>query len=272
MIRFVTRNFSRLLVAALTSLSLGSGLVFVSWSDASATVVTLYQLGFDACSAPTTAQLSTWISASPYYWLGVYYAGANRSCANPNVTTGWVNTVIAQGWGIEPIYVGLQDPCWTNGTLWFSSNASTAFTQGETQAASAKSGLAGIGMSTSTAGNDAVVFDMEGYINSGACLAAEESFVEGWDTTLASSPSQVHGIYGSTESSYLGAITGSPEPNFIWGADADGDSNTADMPGVPAGDWATNSRLKQYTSTHLETHGGVTLSIDNDNADGPVYY
>ena len=274
MINSAAKKTLRMCIAVVMCFSFSWGIIVFSSSDASATVTTVYQLGFDSCQAPTVTQLSTWIADSPYYWIGVYYAGANRSCSNANVTSGWANTVISQGWGIEPIYAGLQDPCWTGGSLDFSSNTATAFSQGETQAASAESGLQGIGMSTSTAGNDTVAFDMEGYASTSACLAAEVSFVKGWDTTLAASPSQVHGIYGSTDSSYLSSLTGSPAPNFIWGAlhETPPDSNTADMPPVPAGDWDNNDRLKQYTGTHTETYGGVPLSIDNDNADGPVYY
>lgn len=274
MIETVLRKSLRMCATGAACLAMSLAAVIVTTGNATASVFTATSLGFDACQAPTTAQLSTWFAKSPYYWIGVYYAGANRSCSNSNVTTSWVNAVLTQGWDIEPIYVGLQDPCWTNGSDDFSSNTSTAFSQGESQASAAKTALNSIGMSTSTAGNDAVVFDMEGYVNSGACLAAEESFVEGWDTTLSASPSQVHGIYGSTASSFLSDLTTSPAPSFIWGAlyETPPNSSTADLPPVPSGDWANNQRLKQYEGTHTETYGGVGLSIDNDNADGPMYY
>ena len=66
--------------------------------------------GFDACSAPTTTQMSAWL-ASPYRSVGVYIGGVARACAQPNLTKSWVSTVTGQGWGLLPIYVGLQAPC-----------------------------------------------------------------------------------------------------------------------------------------------------------------
>src|SRR5205823_11660912 len=66
-------------------------------------------LGFDACSAPSTTTMSAW-SASPYRAIGVYIGGVNRGCSQPNLTSTWVSTEIAAGWGLIPIYVGLQAP------------------------------------------------------------------------------------------------------------------------------------------------------------------
>ena len=43
------------------------------------------------------------------------------------------------------------------------------------------------------------------------------------------------------------------------------------MPCVPAGDWASSQRHKQYQGGHDETWNGVTLNVDGDCSDGPVY-
>src|SRR6266571_413881 len=40
--------------------------------------------GFDACTAPSSAFMSTWKSASPYGAVGIYIGGADRACAQPN--------------------------------------------------------------------------------------------------------------------------------------------------------------------------------------------
>ncbi|HEY8216683.1 MAG TPA: glycoside hydrolase domain-containing protein, partial [Acidimicrobiia bacterium] len=69
-------------------------------------------LGFDACSAPTTSQMSAWL-ASPFRAIGIYIGGANRGCSQPNLTASWVATVLNQGWKLIPIYVGLQASCST---------------------------------------------------------------------------------------------------------------------------------------------------------------
>ncbi len=54
---------------------------------------------FDACKAPTTASLQAW-AASPYRALGIYIGGANRACAQPNLTPQWVLDTTALG--LEP--------------------------------------------------------------------------------------------------------------------------------------------------------------------------
>jgi len=186
-----------------------------------------------------------------------------------------VNTVTGYGWAIEPIWVGEQDPCWGGNQAKFSTNTSTAFSEGETEAGEARSALSSEGFNPGTSGNTSIVYDLENYTQTTACIAAAQHFVEGWDTILASAPSQVAGVYGSTCASDLAALTGSPTPHFIWGAQWDGDPNTNDMGCNLAGKWTNSQRLKQYVSEHNETWpeaGGVELYIDTDNANGPVYY
>ena len=39
-------------------------------------------LGFDACTAPSAAQMQAW-QRSPYRAVGVYIGGADRACAQP---------------------------------------------------------------------------------------------------------------------------------------------------------------------------------------------
>ena len=48
-------------------------------------------------------------------------------------------------------------------------------------------------------------------------------------------------------------------------------SVSAGWAGVPDYRWAVHQRGKQYRGDHTETYGGVTLNIDNDRFDAPVY-
>ena len=66
--------------------------------------------GFDACSAPPLESMQAW-TASPYRALGIYIGGANRACANVNLTPAWLGSVEALGFSFLPLYVGLQAPC-----------------------------------------------------------------------------------------------------------------------------------------------------------------
>ena len=86
------------------------------------------------------------------------------------------------------------------------------------------------------------------------------------------SPSQVSGVYGSSDGSDISALTGSPAPNFIWGADWDNNPDTSILPPIPSAAWSGGHRLKQYAAPHGETYGGVGINIDGDNANGPLYY
>src|SRR5690606_3689424 len=61
-------------------------------------------LGFDACAAPSAAAMNTWWAESPYRVLGIYISGAQRACAQPNLTTAWVADRTATGWKFLPIH------------------------------------------------------------------------------------------------------------------------------------------------------------------------
>ena len=41
--------------------------------------------------------MNAWL-ASPYRAIGVYIGGANRGCAQPNLTATWVQDEVAAGW------------------------------------------------------------------------------------------------------------------------------------------------------------------------------
>ncbi|HEX4787450.1 MAG TPA: glycoside hydrolase domain-containing protein, partial [Actinospica sp.] len=67
--------------------------------------------GFDTCSAPAASTMQAWYAESAYRAVGIYIGGRNRACLGGNLTSSWVSTVSAQGWGLFPVYVGLQAPC-----------------------------------------------------------------------------------------------------------------------------------------------------------------
>ena len=66
--------------------------------------------GFEACTAPSLAALKAW-NASPYRAVGIYLGGANRACADGNLSASWVSSTLSLGWSLLPLYVGLQAPC-----------------------------------------------------------------------------------------------------------------------------------------------------------------
>src|SRR5207244_4091336 len=79
-------------------------------AGASAAGVVYTGAGFDTCSAPRLATMQSWL-ASPYRAVGVYVGGTNRACPDGNLSAAWAANVIASGWNLLPLYVGLQAPC-----------------------------------------------------------------------------------------------------------------------------------------------------------------
>ncbi len=130
--------------------------------------------GFDACD-PTTSGLAAWYANSPYRYVNVYIGGNNAYCPQPGLTTAWVNTVIGQGWGLIPTWVGPQAPCTSaGGTSHFSGNPATAGKQGKQQAKLAAAKMAGVGLAGTI-----VYYDLEYYNDNASCAAATKAFLDG---------------------------------------------------------------------------------------------
>lgn len=238
--------------------------------------------GFDLCGALlSTADMNTWFNDSPYYWEGVYIGGDNLAgCAEP--TSSWVNTVTGQGWGLLPIWVGPQDPCWGYSGTKFSITPSVAFAAGESAAVNAYVALGSDGFDPSVGGNAIIIYDLEAYSDFtkhtlSQCIAAAQSFISGWDTALRLPPNQYVGTYGSVCGSQLASLASITSPPYsIWGAEYPPpvDSNPSDMDCVPSGDWSGEQRQKQWDDDVASgMYGDVPpQTIDLDQSNGPVYY
>jgi hypothetical protein len=230
--------------------------------------------GFDACTLPSTSAMQTWWTYSPYYDYYVYIGGSEKAnCGGATLSSSWINTVTAQGWDLVFTWVGPQMPYGTCSSRSWANNISlsttTAYNQGYNEASAAYAQLANLGVNTT---NAPVVYDLEGYNGGSGCRAAAQSFMKGWADYLELAPAQKSGTYGSGCSSYLDdfASDGNP-PDFVWGADWGTGISTSGISCVPSGHWVNNQRHKQYQGGHNETYGGVTLNIDADCANGPVY-
>ncbi len=223
--------------------------------------------GGDSCSAPSVSQMSAFFRNTPYLAWGIYIGGEDRACGQPNLTASWVSQVTAQGWALLPLWVGPQNPCLA-GFDHFSTNTSTAYSQGQNEAKTAYNALVGLGMSS----NSPIIYDMEaGGSNTSTCIAATKSFVQGWVNQLAVAPAQPSGLYTSTCAGFLNDFTAlSPPPTFVDGADYDGVISTGDLPCVGGNSWNNHQRHKQYAGGHNETWNGVTLNIDNTCSNGPA--
>jgi len=233
-------------------------------------------MGFDACTLPTLSQLQTWWTSSPYKTVGIYLGGSEFACSSglSNLTASYVSSVLAQGWQIVPIWVGAQGvQTGTNFAYTISSNTSTAYTQGVTEADSAIAQMVTLGVSQ----NAPIVYDMEAYAYTvTANLAATQAFIEGWDTELHAK-GYLAAVYSSHNEfdGWTPAVV-TPAIDTIWfayftqstGACTSG--CTTVFPSaidLPTNYWTNHHRSRQTSGSFNSTYGSLSLSIDEDYTD-----
>ncbi|HXP19038.1 MAG TPA: glycoside hydrolase domain-containing protein [Streptosporangiaceae bacterium] len=215
--------------------------------------------GFDACAAPSAATMTRWL-ASKYRAIGIYIGGVNRACSQASLTPSWLAAIQGQGWHYFPIYPGLQSSCvqaFGDATI----DSRHAAAEGTAAADDAAVQAASLGIPLGTP----LIYDMEAY--SPACDSQVTTFLSAWDSELHARGFSA-GVYESF--SNIGALVSAAgsmtEPDVIYYADWDGVPTTTSSY-MPAGLWTTHQRLHQYLGGHLESHGGVSLNIDNDQLD-----
>jgi hypothetical protein len=227
------------------------------------------RLGWDSCGVGSTGNAKAFWSNTPYWNMGLYLGGSSYGGG----CTRWSSTDVfglqSQGWRFLPLWVGPQAPC-TGFSSRFSSDPATAFNQGKSEAVSAYQKIVAFGWDTL---NAPIIYDLEGFDTSNSgCVAAAQQFISGWVYQMHLPPAQKAGVYGSTCSSDLQAYAGiANTPDFIDGANWSGNRNTGSLACVNSGYWAFNQRHKQYQGDHNETWNGVTLNVDSDCSNGPVY-
>lgn len=222
--------------------------------------------GFDGCN-PTTGDLATWYKSSPYHYVNVYIGGNNAACPQPGLNTSWINTVVSQGWGLIPTWVGPQapHPCTScGGCSSFSTNTTTAASQGTSEAQSAASKMSSIGLKGTI-----VYYDLEEYTDSSSCSAAAKAFVNAWVQELHKLGYSA-GVYGSPSDANTDWLHLSNSPDDVWIALWNGSKSTWNLNPIPNSAWANNQRIHQYNYLGNQTYGGVKLNIDGDYLGGAV--
>lgn len=220
--------------------------------------------GFDTCTAPSLATMKAWRPS--FKVTNIYIGGAARGCAQPNLTASWVQRVRQMGYRITPTYVGLQAPCGTRPQRFTSKNAAKQGTKAAVDAAR-KARALGIPQGAP------IYFDMEAYNSKKkGCKAAVLRFIDRWVERLTRE-GYVPCLYSSAKSGIrdVGWATGISKPAGIWFANWNGRASVYSDQYLPDRWWSPHRRIKQYRGGHKETHGGVTLNIDSNIADGRVY-
>jgi len=218
---------------------------------------------FDTCAAPSASAMATWKASSPYAAVGVYIGGALRGCGQPNLTKSWVSTVTGQGWGLAPIYVGLQAPC-VNASL-STFTASNAASTGTSSADDAAEKARALGL----AAGSTIHYDLENYATGNAsCTAAVLKMVSAWTTEIRKQGFSA-GVYGNVGSlmtdmskAHAAGSTTFVAPDQIWYALWDELQTTSTGSSSFPDSYWSGQRLHQYRGDFSETWGGVTMNLD----------
>ncbi|MER7440348.1 glycoside hydrolase domain-containing protein [Micromonospora avicenniae] len=263
------RQAARRVLAGAVAAALGAGLALTATSSPAFAAVgpqpgTYTGLGFDACTAPTSAQMQAW-QASPYRAIVIYFGGVNRGCAQPALTAEWVAEQTAAGWHLVPMYVGLQAPC--QGTSEDLIDPAQAAAQGRAQADDAVAQAVNLGLPRESV----LFYDMEDYDGGdAACTQAVLTFMSAWTARLHDT-GYLSGFYSSMARGVADQVAayntaGYVRPDYLDFARWDGVATVSD-PAIPAGYWSPKRRMKQHVGPHNETWGGVTINIDGDYLD-----
>jgi hypothetical protein len=201
-----------------------------------------------------------------YRIANIYIGGANRTCADGNLSKVWIKRVRRMGYRLIPTYVGLQAPCARHRRR-FSARSTARAGVAAADSAVRRARALGIGRRAP------IYFDMEAYDSRRRwCRAAVLRFLHNWSRRL-----RVHGytpgVYSSVASGIrdLGRARGISKPSSIWFAHWDGRASTTGCEYLLDSWWRPHRRIKQFRGPHREKHGGYVINIDSDVVDGLVY-
>lgn len=220
-----------------------------------ARVTNYHGLGFDACTAPSAPYMRAWRRSSPYRAIGIYIGGSDRACAQPNLTSAWLQREAAAGWHFFPMYVGPQAD--------FGELSSPA-RQGAAAGADAVAQARLLGFRPRTP----LYYDMEAYPPRQARAAL--AFLSAW-TARIHQLGYASGVY----SSELSGIEDLAKqyftntyamPDVIYDALWNGRPDTIDSVFAP-GEWANHRRLHQYNGNVKQAFGGDAIDVDQDYLD-----
>ncbi|MEV7597559.1 DUF1906 domain-containing protein [Kitasatospora sp. NPDC089797] len=226
---------------------------------------------FDACTAPAPEALRAWRPASPYGAVGIYVSGSQRGCSQPRLTVDWVHEARAMGWRFLPVHVGRQAPCAELSRKPRRIDPAEAAEQGREEAGEALHAMRALGFGQGSP----VYLDIEAYpMHDAGCGQAVVDFALGWTQALHAAGYRA-GFYSSLDSGIADLAAAaragsSPLPDAVWYARWDDKADTAGSGPLTPDLWRSRRRVHQYRGNVQETYGGVTLTVDRDQVDGPT--
>lgn len=198
--------------------------------------------------------MRAWRRRSPYRAIGIYVGGADRACAQPNLTQSWVRTQALAGWHFIPLYAGPQAAF---GEL------HAAARQGRAAAQDAAAQMRALGFGHRTP----VYYDMEAFHEKMRAKALR--FLSAWTAELHRH-GYLSGIYSSSDSGIIDlsrqfARRSYAMPNVIYDALWNGLATTKDR-NLRPGQWH-HRRIHQFSGNVTQNFGGRTINIDKDFLD-----
>ncbi len=217
-----------------------------------ATVASYTGLGFDACAAPSRRYMRAWRRHSPYRAVGIYIGGADRACAQPNLSRAWVRAQAAAGWRFMPLYAGPQAAF---GEL------REPYRQGRAAGRDAVAQARRLGFGPRTP----LYYDMEAFGPRSRVQALQ--FLSAWTRTLHRR-GYSSGVYSSSDSGVVDLARNYRSraylmPDYIYDALWNGRASTWDG-NLRIRQWPRHRRIHQYSGNVTQTFGGDTISIDKD--------
>ncbi|MFG2195674.1 DUF1906 domain-containing protein [Streptomyces sp. NPDC048639] len=228
-------------------------------------------LGFDTCEAPSLGSMNAW-RKSHYRAVGVYFGGRGRACkTQANLGRRWIREVDRTGWNVLPLYVGSQSPCVLNQNKKSVPIDGDPSILGTEEGRDAVESAAELGMLE----RSALYLDVEAYDQRDTeCAEDTLSFIRAWSREVRRQ-GYFAGFYSSAtsgvehiESARRSGVRDLPD--IMWFARWNVSPSLYDEPVLDRTAWAPHRRIHQYQGNVVETHGGVTMTIDPNLVDAPV--
>ncbi len=224
---------------------------------------------FDACDAPSQAEMDDLRTNSPFWGVGVYIAGDNRLCdVQAELTPTWVETQAKKGWRILPITVGRQASCFQGAVTKIDDDPANSYAAAKAQGRAEANDTVDASQALGLAKGTTQWLDIEPFdiFQTDDCRRSMLAFVSGWTKKLHDLGYK-SGFYSSSQTGILAienARTLSPGsyvlPDQIWFAQDNGQVSV-DSDVVADGAWK-RQRIHQYTLDEQVTYGSTTLTID----------
>jgi hypothetical protein len=186
-------------------------------------------LGFDSTNVLSKDDMGIWWKDSPYYDVEIYLPDTSRKPPlhnrhnDPSLLgkkgLAWVDAVIGQGWGIIPIWFGLQAPCANDKfNTYINVDTKEAAKQGVEQADLAYDSATTLGLD-----GRIVYFDIEPYSTSSPkCSAAVSAYVGAFVQEMHEKAGGSVGVYANVDAAPVDIYNTSPRPDDIWIANNSG--------------------------------------------------